>query len=120
MAIQTVVEHIREHLLNAAGVTPSQPCLPDLAVLRQTEWCQAFEQLMRNRLIMGAFRYGRFSEPRKGKYDCIRSIVERIALYREDGNLEHLVDVANLAMVEFACGQHPRRHFSALDDRIHA
>jgi hypothetical protein len=41
--------------------------------------------------------------------------------YKADGNQEHLVDAANLCMVEFiqpAC--HPSPHFTPSDDGEHA
>lgn len=94
--------------------------LPDLPVLQQTEWSPEFERLMRNRLIMGAFRYGRFKSPGKGLHAHMESIIRRAAKYENDGNLEHLVDIANLALVEFAEGRHPKRHFHSQDDVIHA
>jgi len=94
--------------------------MPDLPTLIETEWSAEFERYMRNRLIMGAFRYGRFRSPGKGLHAHIKSIVQRAAAYESDGNLEHLVDIANLAMVEFAEGRHPNRHFRAQDDGTHA
>lgn len=66
---------------------------------------------------MGYFRYGPMGK--KPGYDNIGSVKKRIELYEQTGNLEHLVDIANLAMVEFVEGQHPNRHFSASDDGIH-
>lgn len=93
--------------------------MPSLDELRKSEWSPEFEQLMRNRLIIGAFRYGRFGTPRP-QYDRMASITKRAGLYATDGNLEHLVDIANLALVEFVEGRHPLRHFAAQDDVIHA
>lgn len=87
--------------------------------LRQSEWCPEFEQLMRNRLLMGRFRYGRMDDPSKGDYDCIASAARRLKHYQDTGNLEHLVDVANLCLVEFLHGRHPNRHFEASDDGEH-
>lgn len=84
--------------------------------LIQTEWSQLFESLMRNRLIMGALRYGVIGEPGKPHYNRIASIQKRIALYSETGNMEHLVDVANEALLEFACPYRPGAHWIAQDD----
>jgi hypothetical protein len=82
----------------------------------ETEWSPAFERLMRNRLIMGALRYGRLKAPGKPQYDRLKSIVDRVGKYRESGNLEYLVDIANLALLEFEEGVHPKKHFAAIDD----
>jgi len=88
--------------------------------LEKTEWSNNFEQLMRNRLMLGAFRYGRLSPQNQPKYNRVESIKRRVDLYSETGNLEYLVDAANFAMVEFIEGKHPLRHMAAVDDGEHA
>jgi hypothetical protein len=45
---------------------------------------------------MGAFRYGLLGEKGKKKFNRIASMKTRLDKYEETGNLEHLVDVANL------------------------
>lgn len=75
--------------------------LPDLESLRSSEWCSEFEQLMRNRLVFGAFRYGLFANHGDGDYDILASIRRRLDAYERDKNLEHLVDAATLSMVRF-------------------
>lgn len=98
-------------------------CLDDsvepLGSLRATEWSREFEDLMRNRLIMGRFRYAPMRSPEKGAYDNVGSAQKRLRLYLETGNVEHLVDVANLCLIEFEHGNHPERHFAASDDGEH-
>jgi len=93
--------------------------MPSLSELQQTEWSIEFEQLMRNRLIIGAMRYGRMGAKNKPQYDRISSIIKRLHSYINSGNKELLVDVANLAMMEFVECYHPSAHFHALDDSIH-
>lgn len=68
---------------------------------------------------MGRFRYGRMDDSAKGDYDCVKSAIRRLKLYRLTGNIEHLVDVANLCLVEFVHGRHPNKHFEAVDDGEH-
>lgn len=87
--------------------------------LQLTEWSSEFEQLMRNRLLLGRFRYGKMGDPTKAEYDHIGSIRTRLDLFEETGNLEHLVDIANLCLVEFVHTKHPLAHFAAIDDGIH-
>lgn len=70
---------------------------------------------MRNRLCMGALRYGRLNAVGKQKYARIPSMVKRLRAYEETGNLEFLVDVANLCLLEFEDPQHQDAHFEALD-----
>jgi hypothetical protein len=85
-----------------------------LAELARTEWSPQFERYMRNRLAVGAFRYGRLQAPGKPAWDRIAGMEKRIAQYRQTGNTECLVDVANMALLEFFEGRHPLRHFEAL------
>lgn len=73
---------------------------------------------MRNRLEMGFLRYGGASE--KTKYDLTKAIETKLALYKESGNTENLVDIGNYAMLEFKFGTHPKKHFYAGDDVGHA
>lgn len=102
------------------GLPPIESKKPiTIAELRETEWSPLFEVLMRNRLIVGAFRYGRFNGPDELKLDVISDCVRRLRQYKEDGNLEHLVDVANLCMKEFVKGNHPKKHFNSRDHVCH-
>lgn len=74
---------------------------------------------MRNRLAVGALRYGRIHAPGKPVYDRVSSILKRVQAYADTGNLELLVDAANLCLLEFEEGRHPKRHFEAADDGDH-
>jgi hypothetical protein len=87
--------------------------------LRKTEWSEEFEKLMRNRLLMGFFRYGRMGDKNKPVYDRKESILSRIFKYEETGNTEYLVDIANLCMLEFVEGRHKNKHFKSIDDGEH-
>lgn len=100
---------LREHFLGT---------VPTLAERRETEWSPSFEKLMRNRLIMGSYRYGLLHAP-KPKWDRIASIRRRLDRYEQTGNTEHLVDVANLCLLEYEEGLHPNKHFSSSDDGEH-
>jgi len=84
--------------------------------LRRTEWSGEFEQLMRNRLIMGALRYGVFGDRRKPAYDRMARAERLIAQYRETRNREALVDLANMALCEYVEG---RGHWEPQDDGEH-
>ena len=92
---------------------------PSLESLRESEWSCDLEQLMRNRLIMGAIRYGKLHQPGKPQYDRVTSIKKRMDIYKETGNREILVDVANLCLLEFEECYHPNAHFHAIDDGEH-
>ena len=118
--MQTREEFLRELWFRAAGKTlEGKRILPSLEDLQRTEWSPEFERLMRNRMITGAYRYGRLKENNKPLYDRTASIRERLKLYEATGNLEHLVDVANLCLCEFVESNHPNKHFKAIDDGVH-
>lgn len=87
--------------------------------LLRTEWSNGFEQMMRARLVMGALRYGLMGFPAKPQYDRVTAAMTRLLAYQEDGNLERLADAANLCLLEFVEGDHPRRHLAAADDGVH-
>jgi hypothetical protein len=87
--------------------------------LKESEWSKDFEQLMRNRLIMGAIRYGRIGVNGKPQYDRIPSMISRLQKYSECGNKEYLIDVANLCLLEFVECNHPKQHFHAIGDQPH-
>ena len=94
--------------------------LHDYQDLEKTEWSEEFEGMMRRRLIIGACRYGLLGAPGKPQYDRLANIVKRVALYRSTGNREFLVDIANLALLEYVEGDHPEGHFCAHDDLAEA
>ena len=112
----TNFELIRYRLESRAGLLEPPKAKFSLKVLARTEWSDLFEKLMRNRLIMGALRYGLLHAPGKPQYDRIASMIKRLRIYEETGNKERLVDVANLCLLEFEECNHPKAHFSSEDD----
>lgn len=92
---------------------------PTLPELLKSEWCPRFELLMRNRMILGALRYGCLGAKGKRKYDRVGSAMRRLKCYVATGNREHLVDAACLLMVEFVEGTHPTAHWAPGDDGEH-
>lgn len=108
--MKTVNNHIRERLLAFAGVYSPRK-LPSLDLLAKSEWSVEFEKLCRKYMIQGAFGYGRLGEEGKPQYDRIAAIIHRAKLYKETGNDEYLVDIANFCQLEFVEGIHPKKHF---------
>ena len=115
-----VHDQIREHALMTAGVFDARR-LPDLESLRETEWNSEFETLMRNRLVMGAFRYGLFAMKLAGNHgwDLIGYLQSKLDHYKATGDMEDLVDVANMALLEFTAPTHKDAHWKAKDDGVH-
>jgi hypothetical protein len=90
---------------------------PSLPELLDSEWSPEFEEYSRNRMVVGAFRYGLLGKD-KPSWARIASCMERLQIYLKTGNTAHLVDVANLCQLEFFEGQHPAKHFAANDDGV--
>lgn len=95
--------------------------MPPPEVLRKTQMSQRFITLMENRMIMGTLRYGKWQDNKANgiRYDRIGSVRKRLDIFQETGNLEVLVDVANLVMIEFEISDHPNAHFGSIDDGHH-
>lgn len=79
-----------------------------------SEYSTRFDELRQNRMIMSYHKYGaaRLNYD-TGCCDAIKSLEERLKLYKETGNTEWLVDVANFAMLEYMYPQHKKAHFRA-------
>ena len=102
------------------GLPENEPGKPiTFDELQQTEWSVEFEKYMRNRLIMGALRYGKINDPNKPQYDRVSSMIKRLNKFNETGNKEFLVDVANLCLLEFVECKHPNANFNSIDDGEH-
>lgn len=106
-------------LIRARLKVPEHDAQSSITLDELAAWSYEFERLMRNRLKIGALRYGRFQNQKESKFDNCGSAVQRIRKYVESGNTEYLVDAANLLMIEFEKGLHPNKHFGATDDGIH-
>jgi len=104
--------------MQQANIIPN-PVTDTHRELQISEWSIEFEAHMRKRLVMGAFRYGKLGEKNKPKYDRVNGISSHLSRYQRDGNLEHLVDIANIALCEFVEGEHPEKHFHSVDDGPH-
>lgn len=77
----------------------------------ETEFSVEFVQQMANRMAVSFHKYGLVADAHD-RCDHIASLQQRLDLYRETGNTEWLVDVANFAMMEHM--KHPDQ-FRATD-----
>jgi hypothetical protein len=101
------------------GLPESNSGKLDFEELKQTEWSEDFEKLMRNRLLLGSIRYGRLHAHGKPQYNRVESIINRMKKYERTGNKEFLVDCANLCLLEFEECHHINAHFASIDDGEH-
>lgn len=102
-------------------VEEQKPEILDIAELAKTQVSNRFIDLMTNRMVLGTFRYGKWQDNKKNKvnYDRVGSMKKRLEAFEKTGNSEYLVDIANLAMIEFEISDHPNLHFSSIDDGEH-
>lgn len=83
----------------------------------KTEYSEEFDSLRKHRMIVSYHKYGPLKTNYKNNYiQAIESLEKRIQMYKDTGNTEFLCDIANFAMIEFMCPQHPQAHFKTLDD----
>lgn len=83
-------------------------------ILRR-DFSDDFTQKMKNRIVVSHYKYGWIQDSYPEIADAIASLEERLELYKKTGNLEHLVDVSNFAMIEYMHPRHPNAHFEATD-----
>lgn len=132
MKPRSVHDILRERLLLRAGLNPLTDETPDQ--LRKSNWnpqfvnlwikrrggagaeFQQFVRLMKPRMVMGAMRYGHLDDVSKPHFNNIESALRRLRKYRETGDKEMLVDVANLCLVEFSEGNHKKAHFGSIGE----
>lgn len=69
-------------------------------ILRQ-DFSEDFVQKMRNRIVVSHYKYGWMKDTYPELADAVACLEERLELFKKTGNLEHLVDVANFAMIEY-------------------
>ena len=70
-----------------------------------------FVQGMAERLYLGWLKY----EKQPVVWDHRATAWKVLAKYEEDGNREHLIDLANYALLEFAKPSHPNAHLRETD-----
>ncbi|RWM84324.1 hypothetical protein [Mesorhizobium sp.] len=86
-----------------------------MADLPTTEFDEGFVQGMRDRTAVSFFKYGPLANAVANKADFITALVTRLEKYKETGNTEWLMDVANYAMFEAMYPSHRNAHFRATD-----
>ena len=77
-----------------------------IAIPNQTEF-RLFVQGMANRLILGNLRYG--AANKKQKY--LDRLAKELKVYKQTGNMENLINIANYAHLESYAPQNKKFHF---------
>lgn len=81
-----------------------------------TEYDFTFDMYRQNRMIVSYYKYGDIKTNYGDKLvNAITNLEIRLKKYKDTGNKEYLLDIANFAMIEFMYPQHPNAHFSPND-----
>jgi hypothetical protein len=80
-----------------------------------SEVSMQFLQGMADRMGVSFHKYGKVADAYPIHVDAIDSLMQRLRKYRETGNTEWLMDVANFAMIEFMCPAHDNAHYAPTD-----
>ena len=89
----------------------------ELSKILETEYSEDFDKKRQDAMCMSFFKYGPVADNYK-KFGCINavgSLEKRLGKFKETGNKEMLVDVANFAMIEYMYSQHPDAHYQGTD-----
>lgn len=114
-------DFLKELWYDLAGKTyTKREKYPSLEELKKTQWDNDFEyllrrnnsfvddefiQFMRNRMIMGSFRYGLMEDQDYGRFDLVQYIRDKQKSFYKTKNLECLVDAANNCLIMFVHGK---------------
>lgn len=80
------------------------------AILRR-DYSEEFDTLRKNSILQSHYKYGWMSETYPELADPFGSLEKRVELYKQTGNADWLVDIANFAMIEFMHPAHKNFHF---------
>jgi hypothetical protein len=80
------------------------------SILRR-DYSDEFDSLRKNSIIQSHYKYGWMSDTYPELADAFGSLEKRVEMYRQTGNADWLVDIANFAMIEFMHPKHPLHHF---------
>jgi hypothetical protein len=83
--------------------------------LYEGEINDSFLSKMKAAMYVSFYKYGPIRDAYPHKVDAIASLLLRLEKYKETGNTEYLIDVANFAMIEFTLPKHPNAFYKATD-----
>ncbi len=81
----------------------------------KSSFSEGFVNKMKNAIEMSHYKYGPAKKTYPELCKAYENIVPRLELYLKDHNTEHLVDVANFAMLEFMFPSFPDSAYKGTD-----
>lgn len=86
----------------------------EIEKILQTEYSEEFDKLRKNRMVISYYKYGSIANNYgESLINAIENLEIRLKKYKETGNTEYLVDIANFAMIEFMYPKHNNKHFDS-------
>jgi hypothetical protein len=126
--VKTLHDIIRDRLLVNVVATEQWPKADgseniDKDTMTDLQWGEDWLKildLMKNRMEMGGYRYDPHRNQRPGQFDNVADAKRRLDLHDKDGNMEHLLDAANITILACLKKAHKKFHFTSIDDGVHA
>lgn len=120
--MKTVTEHIRDAHYKRLGLNLADRKTDNIMLLmrgieRNQNQLDNIVKLAKDRLFMGAIRYG--VEDNAKKYDYGKEIIKRVNRYYKTGNTENLIDALNFCALEFHAPRVAGAFFKVQDDAQH-
>jgi hypothetical protein len=77
-----------------------------------------FQDRMAQAMTVSYHKYGPVAEAYPHKVNAISSLKKRLKLYKETGNGDYLIDVANFAMIEFMFPANEKAFYDKVDELL--
>lgn len=84
-------------------------------MIQETEVSREFHERMDKSMTVSFHKYGPVKEAYPHKVNAIASLEKRLRLYKDTGNADYLIDIANFAMIEFMLPAHESFHDKPTD-----
>lgn len=123
--MKTITKHLRNGLHQRLGIHDTAHVYESISEMKaeirgKIEALEEMVEFAKNRLLMGAIRYGKSDEALQSREDLYAATNKRMRMklkaYEDTGNAEMLVDLMNYCAIEYRNKSHPNYHFKAMDD----
>ena len=81
----------------------------------ETEYSEDFDKKRKDAMVTSFYKYGMAKLNYPHNVNAIETLEKRLNQYKITGNAEWLVDVANMAMIEFMLPRHKKAHYRPTD-----
>lgn len=82
----------------------------------KSEYSKEFDEKRKRSMITSYYKYGKAALNYPNNVDAIASLEQRLNLYKQTGNMDYLIDIANFAMLEFMFPRKKDSFYKAIAD----